>query len=79
MRVEAGSEFDGRSRGRRVKCGIVSGVVGKVKEAALTPCWRRLGYLARFQRFHALLVGTVTEALARNRQAPQHERYTELL
>ena len=37
MRVEAGSEFDGRSRGRRVKWGIVSGVAGKVKEAALTP------------------------------------------
>jgi len=37
MKMEAGSEFDGRSRGRRVKCGIVSGVAGKVKETALTP------------------------------------------
>ena len=37
MRVEAGSKFDDRSRGPRVKWGIVSGVAGKVKEAALTP------------------------------------------
>ena len=56
------------------KVSQISGGVGQCKRGLLTTCWRRLGYLARFQRFHALSVGAVAETLARNRQAPQHKR-----
>jgi hypothetical protein len=36
--------------------------------------WSRPSYLARFQHLHALLVGSVVEALARTRLAAQHQR-----
>jgi len=44
------------------------------QRAALTPCWRRLGYLAPIQLLHALSVGVIAKALTRTRQAPQHDR-----
>jgi hypothetical protein len=68
--VQRGREFHQQAPSSREQFFAVAEVSPRAKRRA-NPHWSRLGYLAPIQLLHALLVGVVAEALARNRQAAQ--------